>query len=361
MESSNEGRGEYARITMASLHEKYREEVEALEAIYPDLLTWCDDYVTTAGSVEEEEEEEEVVEADRPRRPCFSLPICLQEEESRGDQGHSYFLYVDLSHQAQSAALPGGASYDERKMWIEGHGPHASTSTLTALQEVLKQLHADDRCIYSTYTQLCDALRSLEEPTNTAPLPAPSCLHHPQDCLTESPTAANTTLMAIYIDHMRDKKKYCKILQSWTTHLPDIRVLLLHPERSRDDPGLVKGVYLVLQGSEEDVRSYQRLLRTEYVDVNSAGQACKERQAYDIVLLPPCAVTSDHEKTKDTAQRWTQIFYVDQHKSLADTIRSWHPLSCVDRTVVDDFIAAVIGYQHPHKHSTSKKHSKASK
>jgi hypothetical protein len=83
--------------------------------------------------------------------------------------------------------------------------------------------------------------------------------------------------VVIALDHMRDRRMYMKILKSW---VEDLRIAGTISRREElDSKGLTKDVYIVLQGRTKSLDEFLRRLRTENVDVNSKGQACKERMS----------------------------------------------------------------------------------
>ena len=81
----------------------------------------------------------------------------------------------------------------------------------------------------------------------------------------------------VRIDHMNNTAGYIKKLQKWCSQLGlDARLFHQVPK-----PGMVRieGVYVVLGGTGDSISGFLSRLRTEYVDVNSRGDKCKERQA----------------------------------------------------------------------------------
>ncbi len=67
---------------------------------------------------------------------------------------------------------------------------------------------------------------------------------------------------------MRNSAKYLKNLRTWADEL-FVRGKVI--DRGRG------AVFVVLVGSDDDIRSYLRRWRTERVDIDSKGRPCKER------------------------------------------------------------------------------------
>ena len=86
----------------------------------------------------------------------------------------------------------------------------------------------------------------------------------------------NLTLCAavIMIDHMNDAKGYMKKLRKWTDQL-GARGLLWW----RMGPRRVESVVVLLAGRASVLKAFVTRLRTQYVDVNSRGDRCREKQS----------------------------------------------------------------------------------
>lgn len=68
-------------------------------------------------------------------------------------------------------------------------------------------------------------------------------------------------------DHMRSRKKYLKRMSNWMKEL-DVNGCVTFFERH---------IFAIIEGNSCDIHKYLKRLRTCSVDVDSSGQACKER------------------------------------------------------------------------------------
>lgn len=116
----------------------------------------------------------------------------------------------------------------------------------------------------------------------------------------------------VRIDHMNDGKGYTKTLRRWSRELRvDARVFYErksirenNPEGSGRSPegpdggltGRVEGVYAVLGGDGDDVRTFLTRLRTEFVDVDARGARCKERKSTVLTLRRAGVVKPGEER-----------------------------------------------------------------
>jgi hypothetical protein len=83
------------------------------------------------------------------------------------------------------------------------------------------------------------------------------------------------------IDHMRDRKKYLKILSNWANELVIFGRVLFCSDSRR--------IFLLLSSEEENnLKEFHFRLRTSIVDVDSSGRPCKERMS--TVLCPPVKI-----------------------------------------------------------------------
>uniref|UniRef100_A0A674NX76 RWD domain-containing protein 3 n=1 Tax=Takifugu rubripes TaxID=31033 RepID=A0A674NX76_TAKRU len=64
-----------------------------------------------------------------------------------------------------------------------------------------------------------------------------------------------TGLFVLLLDHIRDRRRYIKLLERWTHQL----------------------ILLILQGDRLQVKEFCRLLKTVKIDVDSSGKKCKEK------------------------------------------------------------------------------------
>lgn len=91
----------------------------------------------------------------------------------------------------------------------------------------------------------------------------------------------NTAIAAlIELDHVRDRSGYFRCLNQWSNDL-QLKVLVVHLKfRKRNN------YWIVLQGSEDQVKNFKRNLKSQCVDVDSKGRPCKERMASEIASCP---------------------------------------------------------------------------
>lgn len=69
------------------------------------------------------------------------------------------------------------------------------------------------------------------------------------------------------LDHMRSKNNYVKTLQKWASQLLVDGVIIFYKHL----------IFIVLCGGKNDIKGYLKRMRTQKVDVDSSGHACKER------------------------------------------------------------------------------------
>lgn len=119
----------------------------------------------------------------------------------------------------------------------------------------------------------------------------------------------------VRIDHMNDGRGYTKTLRRWSRELAvDARVFYACPESSGEvrkgsegsiegppsgPAGRVEGVYAVLGGDGDDVRSFLTRLRTEFVDVDAKGARCKERKSTVMCLRRAGVVKPGEERVPE--------------------------------------------------------------
>ena len=105
------------------------------------------------------------------------------------------------------------------------------------------------------------------------PLPSPSSAP-PQPSSCSSPIITTHCL----IDHMNAPKPYVKLLRTWASSLPNLSLSLFY-KRSPKNHARYTQIHVLLQGSPSSTSTFLTHLRTSYVDVNSQGSKCKERQS----------------------------------------------------------------------------------
>ncbi len=74
-------------------------------------------------------------------------------------------------------------------------------------------------------------------------------------------------LLILQIDHIRDARVYQKTVSRWVGDLELRGRFIICPGR----------ILLVLEGSADDLKSYEKRHRTQIVDVDSRGRPCKEK------------------------------------------------------------------------------------
>nr|XP_039262833.1 RWD domain-containing protein 3-like [Styela clava] len=87
-----------------------------------------------------------------------------------------------------------------------------------------------------------------------------------QGCGDEGSLTKNKTkeICVIQLDHMRSKNNYLKTLQKWATQLQVQGVVLFYKHL----------IFIILYGNKNDIKEYLKKMRTQKVDIDSAGHAC---------------------------------------------------------------------------------------
>nr|XP_053637037.1 RWD domain-containing protein 3-like [Cherax quadricarinatus] len=75
------------------------------------------------------------------------------------------------------------------------------------------------------------------------------------------------TTCVLHLDHMRNKTKYLKTIKSWCEDLDLFGQIIFY----------LRWIFIILQGTEENIKMYLQRNRTQFVDVDSSGKPCKER------------------------------------------------------------------------------------
>ena len=81
----------------------------------------------------------------------------------------------------------------------------------------------------------------------------------------------------IRIDHANDLKRYLRNLEAMASAVTGTRVLYCPGGAKR--PRGAHPIFVCLSGTTDAIRSFLRQLRTEMIDVDSAGRPCAERQS----------------------------------------------------------------------------------
>ncbi|TNM90526.1 RWD domain-containing protein 3 [Takifugu flavidus] len=72
--------------------------------------------------------------------------------------------------------------------------------------------------------------------------------------------------VVLLLDHIRDRRRYIKLLERWAHQLQLSGMLFLG-----------RSILLILQGDRLQVKEFCRLLKTVKIDVDSSGKKCKEK------------------------------------------------------------------------------------
>lgn len=88
------------------------------------------------------------------------------------------------------------------------------------------------------------------------------------------------------LDHIRNKDKYLKLLQTWAREL-GVHGKILNVGKHH--------IYPVLLGPERTIAEFLRRWRTEKVDVDSRGRPCKERMI-EVLYQERVAMAAPHTK-----------------------------------------------------------------
>ena len=82
----------------------------------------------------------------------------------------------------------------------------------------------------------------------------------------------------VRIDHMNASKQYMAKLRKWAEQLGLAGRVFFHPTEKKSGER-VEGVCVVLVGAVDSVSGWLSRLRSEYIDVDSKGNKCKERKS----------------------------------------------------------------------------------
>ena len=236
--------------------ERQRMEAEALVHIFGEAE------VTAMGLDEADDT------SSRPRRIQIRLPVMEEHDVGEGSTLEvSLLLPVDYPEKK-----PCSASVSCADLSREG-----VSSLQRAVDTFIEDtFNEDEECLFQVLTQARESARDLLESYQLRSRAA------------EKATSSSTCLPShgalIQIDHMNDSAGYTGLLSSWAGSLSLQGDLLL-----RVSPGSKRAtdIALVLQGSEDNIKMFLKRLRTEYVDVNSRGQKCKERQSDVLCSFDP--------------------------------------------------------------------------
>lgn len=108
----------------------------------------------------------------------------------------------------------------------------------------------------------------------------------------------------ICIDHMNNHAAYMKTLRKWSEGY-GLAGKLLYRMRAR-----VENVYVILYGPPDAIGSFITRLRTEYVDIDSRGIKCKERQSTVMCQRDVTEHKAGEEPAKEI-EGWEIVEYKD--------------------------------------------------
>lgn len=116
---------------------------------------------------------------------------------------------------------------------------------------------ADSCCGAPMILDLLRALHGKEDITET--------LENSAKKLTHTPKGGCTCVL--HLDHMRNQTRYLKTIKAWCKELNlGVRIVFC-----------IQWIFIILQGYEENIKTYIQRNKTQCVDVDSSGRACKER------------------------------------------------------------------------------------
>ena len=121
----------------------------------------------------------------------------------------------------------------------------------------------------------------------------------------------NLYICMIQLDHMRDKRNYVKTLERWNKDL-DITGTIIFCGKGK--------IYLILIGGERSIKSFQQRLKSNNVDIDSRGRACKEKLSKVLCCDPfQCVLserTYDRENFGTTHDGKVRLFELQDTTSL---------------------------------------------
>jgi len=113
-----------------------------------------------------------------------------------------------------------------------------------------------------------------------------------KDCLSDE--KADYYFVSLYtLDHIRDRKKYTKALKQITKSTSTSGLLLILTSSASTKAKIV----LLVEGTEENLKEYEKQHRTKNVDVDSHGRPCKER-----LLKKLCSGSSPQKERRFTSE-----------------------------------------------------------
>uniref|UniRef100_A0A3B5JX54 RWD domain-containing protein 3 n=1 Tax=Takifugu rubripes TaxID=31033 RepID=A0A3B5JX54_TAKRU len=107
---------------------------------------------------------------------------------------------------------------------------------------------------------------------------------------THSSTYPDRTVVLL-LDHIRDRRRYIKLLERWTHQLQLSGMLFLG-----------RSILLILQGDRLQVKEFCRLLKTVKIDVDSSGKKCKEKMMKVLIEASQAARVKPAERLQNGLQ-----------------------------------------------------------
>jgi hypothetical protein len=269
------------------LNSSVYEELESIEAIYGDSLTWISNGKPPRQMLLLDDTDSSI---------AFSLPLwtsCIDDSihppmpnnvvgdlEVRYERCYEIYkptyrvlsrgVCIDLSEIEQAV--------EQAVLDLTGEDEHgdAVMSVFVAYQAALDKLHEimkrrANMISKSIPADDCPQQQGRAVPIEDGPLPSMS-----------------SYWVVIEIDHMRDSKQYTKTMRQWMKQL-DLCGSLFHCNSMTTSTTcsdstastMWKGIYLVLIGKNDkgSCDEFQKRLRSQSIDIDSKGRPCKERVA----------------------------------------------------------------------------------
>ena len=200
-----------------------------------------------------------------------------------------------------SSGSPGSLQFDFQlpEGYPETQAPHATVSCTELQREQVRLLQAAvakflgeewSGCCGTGEECLFDIIVNVQEAART--IAAASAVPSPPEPGAAGDAALTAEASLLRIDHMNDFQGYTASLSRWAKDLSIQAVLMLQNKAGQKR---ASDIAVYLQGHGEALKAFLKRLRTEYVDVNSRGQKCKERQFQVLCSreVPPPGSPSD--------------------------------------------------------------------
>ena len=146
---------------------------------------------------------------------------------------------------------------------------------LREIQEFVASRWESDEMIYDLYTWTLEKVEDLSPQRSSA-------LEVEIDAETSYLSCANVVATLIYLDHMRNRKRYERYLRHFADE-NQIDCWAFHSikesnKSKKNDNVDSRGIFVLLRGDQVSIASFLKQLRTENVDHDSKGKPCLERQ-----------------------------------------------------------------------------------